>query len=1805
MIFKAAIKIEAPAERAAFVRQACGSDGDLLVRLETLLRAHEEAGDFLETPPFGSGVVPDFSPVAEGPGTVIGHYKLLEKIGEGGMAVVYMAEQTEPIRRKVALKIIKPGMDTRQVIARFEAERQALALMDHPCIAKVLDAGATETGRPYFVMELVQGVSITEYCDTNSLSTKDRLSLFLQVCHAVQHAHQKGIIHRDIKPSNVMVTHHDGKPVPKVIDFGIAKATNQRLTEKTLFTRYAHLIGTPAYMSPEQAELSDLDIDTRSDIYSLGVLLYELLTGTTPFSEEELRKAGYLEMQRVIREQEPVKPSTRIRTTQLRGGGILPLRVAGILPALRGRPRTEGPLRVRLDTEESKAKMASGRKGGTPSPRLPGHRPVYEQVRGDLDWIVMKSLEKDRARRYETASGLAEDIRRHLEHEPILARGPGTAYRLQKLLHKHRVKVLSGSLFAVSLVVVAVVLFLWNQAQLKLAQTQHKEILSQAREQHAKGDRQGALETIQSIFHSRHVGPEAQLLAAGILAEDRRSDEAVAILGRLTRERPEIAGPAHSLWARILWENGPLDTERLNEIEEHRRQAKRLRPESAEAYFSGAMTALTVKEQLAALDKALQLDPEHYESLRQRAFTYYASRKYDHVREDARVMTILRRRDPLGHSLRAMALRELGKYQEAIEEYDSAISLTPRKDPQYVDLCAQRNDVFLRMGDYHRVMAEAREYLKLSSDHPIFQYHLFYALTALGDYEKAEAVFRQIIHPGQESHLRFEDWRGKYVFDTLAAGRSWHPPGREPAGAAFLPMREAEETYRSLSAKARCVIRDSFGARWSPDGKKLAFSLGVQGYSGVALFDPATKETDLLIVPGKDPRWSPDGRFIAFVRDCQALRLEELATAERRNQDHAVADNEVWIMKADGTEPRCLARGGCPSWGQDSTCVYYQSRVDQTFNSISIVDRDATPRQIMTCRYPFPSVSPDSRRVVYQEGGFLRVKDLASQGLVAEWPMPNVMSTPGWSPTGEELCVGMYGGVWNTTGLWICRFDRREPVKVLGGSPLRIRPDSWAADGRTLVFHLAPPYFETWTADLDPKVSTIEALAPGQTPEEHWHDMVRLSTRRIEMDLLDADAYLDRAQCYDRLHERAKADVDKRRWSALTNHGLSSDFRLDRPWTLVGAVNGPLGHQLVVFVERQEEGVQRLRLAFGQRGRCEMKMFEIPMVVTSLVGLCFFTGLDTPPAHTDFMFGAPVNLGPVVNTSSGESLPAISSDGCVMYFRSDRPGGSGGMDIYVTTRQSKDDDWGPAGNLGPTVNSSSKDYPCWISADGLSLYLGSDRPGGYGGTDIYVTARAAPDAPWGTPVNLGPTINSSGSDSYPTISPDGLSLYFASTRPGGFGSYDLWVATRATVSAPWGPPANMGPAVNSLNTEFRPSISSDGLVLFFSSGPASGAGPDDIYITRRANISDAWGPRINLGSPVSTSADDFGPCISADGSTLYWTSNRPEGCGSADIWQVPIIPILDFNGDGKVDAKDLDLLMADRGKSNSVCDIGPFPWGDGVVDEKDLGVLMKSLVTPSPSATDVSCDAVLSWTLPTSTPACDVYFGTSQEAVNAASRANPQGVLAIQGQTATTYDPVGLLDLSRTYYWRVDFMIPGPTPTIKGPVLQFTTAALTYPIKNVTAKASSAQAGSGWERTVDGSGLDKNDGHSTDQKDMWWSTGASLNWIQYEFDRIYPLHEMWVWNFNSTLEPFMGFGARMVKIEYSTDGAAWTALANVPEFARASGKAGYTANTIVSFAAVPAKLVKLTVETNWGGKAPQTGLSEVRFFCIQSAAVKR
>jgi serine/threonine protein kinase len=396
VVFEQAVRHRSDAERAAFLDQACHGNAELRARLDLLLEGYFKAEGFLAREPGADRTSADTAI-----GTSIGRYKLVEKIGEGGFGVVYVAEQKEPVKRRVALKLIKLGMDTRQVVARFEAERQALALMDHPNIAKVHDGGATESGRPYFVMELVRGVPITEYCDSNQLSVRERLDLFVLVCQAVQHAHQKGIIHRDLKPSNMLVTVNDGVAVPKVIDFGVAKATQQELTEKTIFTQFHHFIGTPAYMSPEQAEMTSMDIDTRSDVYALGVLLYELLTGKTPFDGKELLASGLDEMRRIIREKEPVKPSTRL-----------------------GRERASAKSEIRS---------------------------LNSEIDPDLDWIVMKCLEKDRNRRYETANGLAMDLERHLNNEPVTARPPSMPYRFRKMVHRNKLAFIAAAMVALAL----------------------------------------------------------------------------------------------------------------------------------------------------------------------------------------------------------------------------------------------------------------------------------------------------------------------------------------------------------------------------------------------------------------------------------------------------------------------------------------------------------------------------------------------------------------------------------------------------------------------------------------------------------------------------------------------------------------------------------------------------------------------------------------------------------------------------------------------------------------------------------------------------------------------------------------------------------------------------------------------------------------------------------------------------------------------------------------------------------------------------------------------------------------------------------------------------------------------------------------------------------------------------------------------------------------------------------------------------------------------------------------------------------
>ncbi len=1150
-----------PAERMAFIKGACGNDTDLLARVEALLKAREVDDDFLIDPVPDSEITLDTSPLSEEPGTVIGRYKLLEQIGEGGMAVVYMAEQERPLRRRVALKIIKLGMDTKQVIARFEAERQALAVMDHPNIAKVFDAGTTKTGRPYFVMELVRGVSISEYCDKNRLDTKERLDLFVQVCNAVHHAHQKGIIHRDIKPSNVMVTLHDGKPVPKVIDFGIAKATSQRLTEKTLYTRYAQMIGTPAYMSPEQAEMSGLDIDTRTDIYSLGVLLYELLTGVTPFSEEQLREAGYLEMQRIICEEEPTRPSTKLSTMG----------------------------------EESTV-IAEHRKA---SPDL-----LQKQVRGDLDWIVMKSLEKDRARRYDTAAELLADITRHLNDEPVSAGPPSKIYRLRKFLRRHRTQAIGAMMVSVLLAGMAVVSVMYLKALNRGEEAEslkHKDILSKAMELRSSGQFQEALAKVETIADSKHVGPKALLLRARLVLELQGPAAAVKELEKLLKERDDIACQAHFLLARIYLESAPGDPETTEEYQqkakEHQQKGEKLFSESAEAYFNRSMMAGTVNKSLEWLNKALDFDPGHYDSLEARAMAYYVLHRYDEMEIDASVMIGNESNNSQGYALRAIARRQKaikeGKKEllsAALRDHDKAIGLSP-DDPE---LYNQRRSTHMQMGNYEKALSDARECVRLKPDEKMYHFHSFCALVALGYYDEAKVKYDTIIQSGLMTRRNLDMSAAKYVSDMLDAGLSWHPTERGPEGAAFLAMCESAEVYEQLAKRGRRVVAEGFTAHWSPDGSQLIYSRGVFGFAGIEIVNLESGKTRLLTVPGYDPAWSPDGEHIAFVRSRQALLLNDL-TAERTANNPALAEPEVWIIKADGTEePHFLARGGEPRWSRDSKRVFYQRQKGTKLSSISIED-GAKPTPIIQCLSYFPAVSPDEKYVAYgQRDGERRIVELTTNSIVASWivPMATGDGFLNWSPDGQELSIGDYGIA--NSGLWIYDVKAGKASKVLSGlfgrsvwSPPEI--SQIAIERKYGGLHN-----EIWVANLDPNMSAAEALGPGRTAKEHCQEMADFYTRRIETEPENSAHYISRAECYVYLQDNKKAFADLEKHAEINPSGAAWGYG-NLAWRLVKRPQEMFSPEVAVELFRKANEIKPevwhhlsgLGIAFYRAGRWE------------------------------------------------------------------------------------------------------------------------------------------------------------------------------------------------------------------------------------------------------------------------------------------------------------------------------------------------------------------------------------------------------------------------------------------------------------------------------------------------------------------------------------------------------------------------------------------------------------------------------------------
>jgi serine/threonine protein kinase/tetratricopeptide (TPR) repeat protein len=657
-VFLAALAV-APEARAAWLGQVCGHDADLRRHVELMLAAHDAPQSLLDRwapdPPSGPvATVPE--PIRERPGMVIGPYKLLQQLGEGGMGTVFMAEQTEPVQRKVALKIIKPGMDSRQVITRFDAERQVLALMDHPNIARVLDAGTTEpmpecrvqsadcrseisnlnpaisTGRPYFVMELVKGVPITRYCDEHRLTPKQRLELFLPVCQAVQHAHQKGIIHRDLKPSNVLVAEYDDKPVAKVIDFGVAKATGPKLTERTLFTEFGQVLGTLEYMSPEQAKLNALDIDTRSDLYALGVLLYELLTGTTPFKKERLHEAAFDEMLRIIREEEPPRPSTRLSTT------------------------------------EELAALAANR--SLEPKKLTG------LVRGDLDWIVMKCLEKDRGRRYETANGLARDIERYLHDEPVYACPPSAGYRLRKFARRHKASLTTAALLLAALLLGSG-LSIWQairatlardaevEAQLDLAAA--KQLADDRAEQIGQDLKRlnEANELVDSGRFYLDLGQWARAESAFTKAVQCRPDHS-----RVWAERAE-------LYLRLgFWDLGAADYARAFQIQE---------PGSAHYFFVHALLRLYVGD-THGYRQICERAEQRFAGTTEPMVSNYLNGFYrlsaDPVVDPARIVQLAQAALPLGRAPwlpegLGLAHYRAGEYEEAIARLREARAMDP------------------------------------------------------------------------------------------------------------------------------------------------------------------------------------------------------------------------------------------------------------------------------------------------------------------------------------------------------------------------------------------------------------------------------------------------------------------------------------------------------------------------------------------------------------------------------------------------------------------------------------------------------------------------------------------------------------------------------------------------------------------------------------------------------------------------------------------------------------------------------------------------------------------------------------------------------------------------------------------------------------------------------------------------------------------------------------------------------------------------------------------------------------------------
>ncbi|MHC4748453.1 MAG: protein kinase domain-containing protein, partial [Planctomycetota bacterium] len=914
-------------------------------------------------------------------------------------------------------------------------------------------------------MEYVKGVPLTEHCDLQNLGIEERLGLFLEVCEAVQYAHQKGIIHRDLKPSNILVSVQADKMVPKIIDFGVAKALSQSLTERTLVTEQGQMIGTPEYMSPEQAEMTNQDIDTRSDIYSLGVVLYVLLTGVLPFDPKTLREGGADSIRKVIREEEPKTPSTRLST-------------------LSGENSEEVARHRHVDFSTLQRKLS-----------------------GDLDWITLKALEKNRMRRYGSVGEFAVDIRHHLKHEPVLARPPSTMYKIKKFIRRNRVTVTAASAVAAALVVgliLSTTLYLQKKHALDTLAKLETSVevdrhLSTVQKLYAEGRYKAALSEIEAHLQRKDSGPKAQLIHAHLLFDLDRFDEAAAELKKLLTGPAETAGAAHYVLAKIYVGSDP------NKSKEHQQLGESLLPQTAEAYSLRGMAAGTPEETLQWLSKAVELEPSHYPSRKARALAYYTLKDYANMAQDVEAMIVMRPKDSLGYALRAMVRRQTGKYNDAIKDHNHAIEICDVKT-ELAGLYDQRRDTYVRMGNYSAVLRDAQRCVQLEPEEFYYQFHVFTALVTLEEYEAAKEEYKKIVKDERSQEWQFMARVVRHVFDTLGSGQQFELPKDITDEAPFFIMQEAADWYHRLEAKAVRLIPSVFGqSSWSPDGKQMAYgrtdryewqpmTLGagaptIYGSSGIEILDLESGKTRLLVSSGKDPAWSPDGKYIAFIRE--PYRIQEY-------------QEEVWLIAASGGEPRRLAVGHWPIWASDSKRLFFHSYDDRALYSIHVDEPIAEPKEIISCPGSYPGVSPDDKYVAYGVGNELRIVEITTGEVITRWtvPGPERGMILRWSPDGKEILVAGFHDSY--LGTWSFNVQRKEAWQIFETPAMSA---NLSADRSKISFELRQPFGEIWLAALDPNIPIYESVTPALTREEYIRNQCQQYIRFVKSGILTEESY--------------------------------------------------------------------------------------------------------------------------------------------------------------------------------------------------------------------------------------------------------------------------------------------------------------------------------------------------------------------------------------------------------------------------------------------------------------------------------------------------------------------------------------------------------------------------------------------------------------------------------------------------------------------------------------------------------------------------